>query len=324
MTKHALQVAVTLALLAVLFWYVDVGQVLEFIKRMNLNYGLPAVVLLLVQNDLTTRRWSIMLRAFGNVPNHFRMLRIQYMALFAQLFLPSSVGGAAVRIGMLFRSGVALGIAVNSVVLDRLVAVGGLFLCAVAFMPTAAVSLSLGAYPRKLIVMGCVALAGMLLLGVVALRYRPLTFWLGLLNHTPLRHMLEPLRRAAPKIVNPGTLFAALTYSLAGQIVAISAIFMLAKGSGLNVHLFDCILIMPPVMLLSALPISIAGWGVREGAMVVAFGLLGVSREAALVLSLQFAFLGYVAAAPGALAWFMEANRGAFKKLASWNGSKGS
>ena len=322
MTRRALQVAVTLALLVVLFWFVDTGQMIDFFRQMDLSYGLPALALLFVQYDLTTRRWTIMLRAFGEPPSHFRMLRIQYMALFAQLFLPTSVGGAAIRAGMLVRSGVSFGVAVNSVILDRLVAMAGLFLPAVVFMPTAAMSLSIGQNPRALILAGASALVGFFGVGVAALWYRPLPFWIGLLKRTPLSHMLEPLARAAPKIADPSTLFAALAFSLAGQFIAISAIFMLAKGSGLNVHLLDCILIMPPVMLLSALPISIAGWGVREGAMVVAFGLLGVSREAALVLSLQFALLGYIAAIPGALAWFMEANRGALKSSADWNNSE--
>jgi hypothetical protein len=82
-------------------------------------------------------------------------------------------------------------------------------------------------------------------------------------------------------------------------------------------------LIMPPVMLLSALPISIAVWGVREGAMVIAFGLLGVSREATLVLSLQFAVLGYIAAAPGVVAWIMGENRSAFRKSSGCGSFKG-
>jgi uncharacterized membrane protein YbhN (UPF0104 family) len=323
MTRRALQIAVTLALFAALFWFVDVRQVIDSLEAIDLTVGLPALALLFLQNELTTRRWEIMLRAFVEPPSHFRMLRIQYMALFAQLFLPASVGGAAVRTGMLFRSGVRFGVAVNSVMLDRLVAMAGLILPAVIFMPTAAISLSVGENPRVLIIAGALALVGALVACIVALRYRPLSFWLRPLKRTPMNHLLEPLESAAPKIADPATIFAALAFSLGGQFIAVSAIFMLAKGSGLEVHLLDCILIMPPVMLLSALPISIAGWGVREGAMVIAFGLLGVSREAALLLSLQFAVLGYVSAIPGAVAWFMEANRSAFRRSADCPSGKG-
>jgi hypothetical protein len=71
---------------------------------------------------------------------------------------------------------------------------------------------------------------------------------------------------------------------------------------------------MPPVMLIASLPISISGWGVREGAMMVAFGLLDVPKEAALALSVQFALLGYLAATPGALAWLIEVNARANKR----------
>ena len=106
-------------------------------------------------------------------------------------------------------------------------------------------------------------------------------------------------------------------------MMAILATYMLAAGNNLNVALIDSVLIMPPVMLISALPISVAGWGVREGAMVIAFGMLGVPHEAALVLSLQFALVGYLSATPGALAWIMEPNRPMLADTRSWPGNRG-
>ena len=44
--------------------------------------------------------------------------------------------------------------------------------------------------------------------------------------------------------------------------------FMFARNLGLPLTLLDCLLFMPPIMLLAAVPISIAGWGVREGVVV--------------------------------------------------------
>jgi len=58
-------------------------------------------------------------------------------------------------------------------------------------------------------------------------------------------------------------------------------------------------------MLLAMLPISVAGWGVREGAMVVAMGLLGVAREDALATSVLFGFAAAGSAIPGLLLWFI-------------------
>jgi hypothetical protein len=62
-------------------------------------------------------------------------------------------------------------------------------------------------------------------------------------------------------------------------------------------------------MLATTLPISIAGWGVREGAMVAAFGLIGVSQEGAVVLSLLAGILAVVACLPGGLIWLMSGYR---------------
>ena len=48
--------------------------------------------------------------------------------------------------------------------------------------------------------------------------------------------------------------------------------------------------------------------------MIVAFGVLGVSREAALALSVQYAAIGYLSVLPGAAVWLIEANHGVFHK----------
>jgi uncharacterized membrane protein YbhN (UPF0104 family) len=51
------------------------------------------------------------------------------------------------------------------------------------------------------------------------------------------------------------------------------------------------IAIMSFVAFATALPISLAGWGVREVSLVSLLGLLGVDREAALVLSVEFGII---------------------------------
>ena len=58
--------------------------------------------------------------------------------------------------------------------------------------------------------------------------------------------------------------------------------------------MLDCVLLTPPITLLSAVPISIAGWGVREGVMVGALSMVGIGTEHALALSvlLGVAMLG--------------------------------
>jgi hypothetical protein len=59
------------------------------------------------------------------------------------------------------------------------------------------------------------------------------------------------------------------------------------------------------VTLLTAAPISIAGWGVREGIMVVGLGYLGVIPEQALVLSILYGVLMLASSLPGLIIWYI-------------------
>lgn len=60
------------------------------------------------------------------------------------------------------------------------------------------------------------------------------------------------------------------------------------------------------VNLLQALPISIAGWGVREGSFVAGFGLFGIPSKDALLLSILFGFILLLASAPGSVLWLLQ------------------
>ncbi len=62
-------------------------------------------------------------------------------------------------------------------------------------------------------------------------------------------------------------------------------------------------MLIPLVMVASAIPISVAGWGVREGAMVAALGLVGVGEAQAFAISLLLGLMLIVAGLPGGLLW---------------------
>jgi uncharacterized membrane protein YbhN (UPF0104 family) len=69
------------------------------------------------------------------------------------------------------------------------------------------------------------------------------------------------------------------------------------------------VVILPVVLLLTSLPISFAGWGLREGAMIIALGVYGVTQETALALSLVYGILHLVSGVPGLVLWVLEKRR---------------
>ena len=79
--------------------------------------------------------------------------------------------------------------------------------------------------------------------------------------------------------------------------------------------LFDQVFqLIPPVMLITMLPISIAGWGVREATMGLAFGYAGLISSEGVNVSLLFGAVSFIVGAFGGLVWIFSAEK-ATRKL---------
>jgi uncharacterized membrane protein YbhN (UPF0104 family) len=62
-------------------------------------------------------------------------------------------------------------------------------------------------------------------------------------------------------------------------------------------------------MLITMLPISMAGWGVREATMIVAFGYSGLPQADGLMVSLLFGFAYFIVGAIGGTVWVGSAEK---------------
>jgi glycosyltransferase 2 family protein len=101
--------------------------------------------------------------------------------------------------------------------------------------------------------------------------------------------------------------------SLAGQLAAIGIAWCCARAVAAPVPFVDLLALVPPVLLIATLPVSIAGWGLREGTMATAFTLAGLSGEDGVLISLLFGLVYVVTGCIGGLIWLAS---GAVKPLA--------
>jgi glycosyltransferase 2 family protein len=69
--------------------------------------------------------------------------------------------------------------------------------------------------------------------------------------------------------------------------------------------------LIPPIMLITMLPISIAGWGVREATMALAFGYAGLMTNEGINISLLFGAVSFIVGAFGGLVWIFSAEKAA-------------
>jgi glycosyltransferase 2 family protein len=61
-----------------------------------------------------------------------------------------------------------------------------------------------------------------------------------------------------------------------------------------------------PVLLVATIPLSIAGWGTRETAMVLAFGYAGLPETDGLIVSVLLGITTFAAGLPGGVIWILD------------------
>lgn len=255
---------------------------------------------------VATLRWLLVLSGVGVTLGFAPALAIVFIGIFFNQALPSNLGGDAMRVWRLFRLGSTLGRAFGSVMLDRVVALVSLALV---------VALGLAATPG--LIFDRVALAA--LWGAIVL----VLAGLGLL--LVFDRMLPSFRRILPRrlldaaaalgrdaravLLNPRIAPAVLGISMANHVLTVGIVYALAAGLGIEVAFGALVALVPPVILISMLPISFAGWGVREGAMIAALRYAGMPAGEALALSVAFGLVVLLCSLPGAAIWFATGNR---------------
>lgn len=92
-----------------------------------------------------------------------------------------------------------------------------------------------------------------------------------------------------------GLLFKCFMHSLVIQLLGFLAVYVLAKGLSISLSFLSILIFLPLIIIISLIPISISGIGLREGAFVFLLRLVGVSSDMAVALSLLW-FLSVIAA----------------------------
>jgi hypothetical protein len=118
---------------------------------------------------------------------------------------------------------------------------------------------------------------------------------------TPIGKLVRDLRKA---LSSPVLSMAIMILAGSVQLLLVVAIFLCAQGMSVHLDFGAALLVIPTVMLVSMIPISFAGWGVREGAMVLGLGVLGISEHDALAISVAFGLLQIIVGLPGGALWW--------------------
>lgn len=274
------RLAVTAACLVALAVSVDGPLLWTMMTRLPAAALLAAFALHFGIILLLAWRWRIIVHACGRSVTYDMAIRLTFTATFFNMILPLSVGGDIGRVWLARQAGIDLATGTTVAVLDRLSGV----LALAILLGISSLALPTDHLPLELRLAMVLCLPAMLIglwllssLSEFGARQRP---WLGWLERVSAK--------MKSFVHHPAAMRFALLPSLAGHVMAVLVLFVIAKGLGMTLSLNDALLLGPVILLATMLPLSIGGWGLREAAAIVVLSAAGIASEQALAMALMF------------------------------------
>ncbi|WP_170789228.1 lysylphosphatidylglycerol synthase transmembrane domain-containing protein [Ruegeria lacuscaerulensis] len=268
----------SLALLGGLLWFSAAGDVWARLRETDLYWVLVAFVALTCSTLSMARRWQLTAGALGLELSYFGAVREYYLSLLANSALPGGVVGDVSR-AIRTRHYGDLKNATQSVLAERLL--GQAALLAIVF----------GGLFWALLIPGGIAwptATGWLIAAALAVA-AGLVIWLAKVRMTAgfTRFFLGLLSR---RDITAHAVFAA--------VLLILGLYACARATGTSLPPEACYTILPLVLCAMIVPLSIAGWGWREGAAAALFPLAGATPEAGIAMGICYGAVMLLAALP--------------------------
>lgn len=295
---------------------IEWSKVIEAVKEGSSFYFIAAFIAIQITVVSSILKWKLLVDSslYQDQKQDASLLklgRFYYIGLFFNNFLPGSVGGDVVRVYYLGRT-TGIPIATASVAFERITS--GAALVAIAIFSSFFMESARSFLLPIMIVLGAILLMS-LLISVWIKKKRKNT---SVTNHIPKTKMNEWITKIKTELAKIAEI--ALNYRKENikwwvSIVILSILFqvglawindLLFLSLGIDIPWLELLMIITLISVITMLPISVNGLGVREGCYVLFFKELGVSEEIAVTVSLLFFILVSISSIAGGLFWIAE------------------
>ena len=304
LVTFSIKAAISALLIYFAIGSVNIGPLGERLNDLKVGWILNALVIAGVQIVLLSARWQQIARACDAPLSIGRAFRFNLIAVFFNQVLPSTAGGDAMRVWLFARDGAGWSKATYSVLLDRFVGILALAILVVVCLPWTLALIQNPAGRAALLLIGFGTIAGsFIFVGLSYLRWAWLEKWM------PARHLTQLALIARKFLFSARTSAPVMALSLVIHVLAAMIAWCLAHAVDAPFGFVNALQLVPPVMLISVIPISVAGWGVRERSLVLAFAMANLSESDGFLVSVLFGTTMVIVGIVGGIVWLTSAER---------------
>lgn len=281
---------------SLLLWYIlgqiDIIQIYSVIRDADpLILGSAFLLAIINQLVISNIKWSIVLNAY-NASIPFKRLCDMYLTgMFFNMFLPGAYGGDLVRAYQVSRHTESAVEGVMSVIVERMTGLMGLLL--ILLLSILLFDQPFMAHGLKAWIISGIMLffSGFMLLFTRNLMNRLLQL---LPSGNKIEIKIKEIYESIYTLKNKRLVVSMTFFSILFQFLVILTNYMIAISLDVNLPFTYFLLAIPIASLISMIPVTLNGIGVRDMSYIALFSAAGVSKEAAFSIGL-IAFLMGVA-----------------------------
>jgi len=288
--SRVVKILVTITILIFVIIFFDIDNKATIDKVDYPGYLLVALIFpILVNPIISNNRWKFFLKVQGVNEKIFQLAKINFVSLFLGLTLPSTTGSDALRIYFIEKKHKNYkGKGGASVIIERLI--GFLILSFLGLIGSLFILFLVGSY-RETIISGIIFSSLIVILYIFRnyfLFNKLIHYLLKIKKWTKIINFISSIFLAIYHFPIKRSLKITVPLILAFQFSTILCGFFIFKSVGIDIPFYYHLALLPLIQIISIIPVSLSGLGLREGSFVYFYAMLGVDKSIAFWVSLLY------------------------------------
>jgi len=282
-----------------IFGKVDFHQFSDTMRGARVEYLAGALLTIWLGHFICVLRWRILMRPLMPTPPFARLGGIYFIGMFFNLTFPTIIGGDVVKVYYAGKPSRSYAESFASIFLDRDIGMFAMMIIAcgaVLYNPV-----SVPGVPVPQILWSVFVLFILCNIAVFTPRFHQL------LNTALQKLRLETIAVKIDNIAKAfrisgkrqAALWLSLGISLVNQLLGCAVVWIIALSLDIRIPSYYFLIFVPVITLISMIPVSLNGMGLREYSFMSLFGAIGVSGELCIALGLLYSFIVIISSLPG-------------------------